>query len=253
MKIEDFLARYPDHNFRFSTEAYTHCMVDVETTGLRPDRNHMFQIGAVLFNLERRTVDPHPFVITLTRDQVHRSWDESTREWWLKKKDVLTQILSMPAMSSKDGMVALHKYAKKQQSGNSISMVGKPSHFDYPWVESYFRDTNTPSPFHYREVTDMNTWAVSKLEDYVSGSSNNEILKFMYQQVPEFEGAAHNAIFDCLYQIKCMFWVKDFIEGKLNSEYYLNHRQVYRMPEVRMIKALAEDVHRLNDMSSDKN
>ena len=38
---------------------FQHIMCDIETTGLKPDRNHIIQVCAVRFNLQTQEYDPN--------------------------------------------------------------------------------------------------------------------------------------------------------------------------------------------------
>lgn len=168
-------------------------MIDLETTGLQPSHNAIIQIAAVKFNLEKGTIC-HDFFDMSLLIPGNRHWQQSTHEWWAKRKDVYHDIMAT-AQPARDVIEAFLKWLGPQQ----LRFWGKPTHFDYVFLESYIRDTmDRKMPFHYREATDMNSWIRGR---YFPGKVPN-----LYDEVG-FEGTAHNAIHDVLNQIKMLFHV----------------------------------------------
>jgi hypothetical protein len=168
---------------------FTDAMIDIETTGLSPDRSAIIQIAAVRFNLETGAVDTDFFNRAL-RIPNHRHWDEGTRGWWLdQKREVLEDIYRR----MEDWRVVMPAFFDWATTKGQLRFWGKPTHFDYAFIQSYFRDAELGMPFHYRTANDMNS--------FLRG-------RYFPERVPElqveFEGDAHNAIFDALHQIKVL-------------------------------------------------
>lgn len=167
---------------------FTDVMVDIETTGVQPDKNAIIQIAAVKFNLSKGTISPDFFNMSLEIPR-GRYWDEGTRRWWSDKPTVYADIVSR-AQDPKAVMEAFLEWARPHQS---LRFWSKPTHFDYMFVSSYFSDYDMPNPFSYRDATDLNSYlrglyapfAVDKLD------------------IP-FDGDAHNALDDTIYQIKML-------------------------------------------------
>ena len=177
-------------------QEYTDIMVDIETTGVLPDRNAMIQLAAVKFNLEKGTVCPHFFNRCL-EIPTYRHWDESTRQWWVKNQAVLKEILS----KQEDHQLVLSDFYQF-----AVQRVGKPlrfwsrGSFDYMFVSSYFHDARLPNPFDFRTATDI--------RGYLRGLHYPN-------QVPEFpierSGSAHDALSDTLFQLKDLLAHHDYI------------------------------------------
>lgn len=170
---------------------YTDVMVDLETTGLNPDENAIIQIAGVRFNIENKQVDTQFFDRCLRIPQ-KRFWDEGTRDWWLEKEDLLRSLyrrMEDPAIVIKD----FQNFCMPVM-GQQLRWWSKPSHFDYPFVQSYMKQFGLQMPFDFREAND--------LRSFLRGVHFPKI-------IPEvnvsFEGEAHNAIFDTLHQIKILF------------------------------------------------
>lgn len=169
-------------------------MLDLETTGLGPERNAIIQISAVRFNLHKRTIDTDFFDRCLMVPE-NRTWDGSTLEWWRKMPDVMAKI---QARSESDIAGILQDLIT--WTGTDKTFWSKPTHFDHSFISSYFRDYNKWNPFHFRKANDMNTFIRAR---------------YYPDAPPEFErdlpfvGEKHNALFDCLHQIKVLFAAMD--------------------------------------------
>ena len=74
---------------------YTDIMVDIETTGLDPDRNAILQIGAIAFEYDTMLVDSKNIFKRSLGIPVRRFWDEDTEYFWkVDNKDVYFEIAS---------------------------------------------------------------------------------------------------------------------------------------------------------------
>lgn len=168
---------------------FTDVMIDLETTGTCPDRNAIIQISGVKFNLEDRTISPDFFDMSL-KIPSHRFWCEDTRKWWSKMPDLYNKIVST-AQPHEVVLQALFDWLKPM---NSLSFWSKPTHFDFMFMASYFKDAGMDVPCHFRKANDLNTF-----------------VRAMYpkREVPDLgikmDGEAHNAIDDVLFQIKYLF------------------------------------------------
>jgi predicted AlkP superfamily pyrophosphatase or phosphodiesterase len=182
---------------------YPDIMVDIETTGLQPDRNGILQIGAVKFNLKERTICPDFFDRALTMAPF-RSWDKSTMVWWSQQPRAILDDINARAEPYKDVMQAFQQWALP---AGSLRFWSKPTHFDYMYIASYFADCDLVNPFSYRDATDMNS--------YIRGLHGTNPVPEEIEKNVTHGGAAHNALNDCFYQLKVLFAHQDFIEGKL--------------------------------------
>lgn len=172
-------------------------MVDIETTGLRPDRNHIIQIAAVRFDFETGEVDSNFFNRCMWPSVPHRAWQESTRTWWMGKNQKVFQDIQKRMEEPQTVMQDFADWAGYQHE-EPLRFWGKPVSFDYSFIDSYFHDLGIMNPFHYRYTVDLNSFRRGRklTSDFVP----DEI---------QFDGDAHNAIFDCLHQIKIAFQTKE--------------------------------------------
>lgn len=164
-------------------------MVDIETTGVRPDRHAILQIAAVKFNYETGEVDPNVFDRCLAIPPT-RSWDESTRMWWARQKPSVFQGIIQRAEDPRKVMKEFGQWCGYCHP-EPLRFWAKPISFDYTFIASYFHDFQIEDPFHF-------TWTVD-LNSFLRGRMNTtEKVKV---DIP-FQGDEHNALFDAIHQVK---------------------------------------------------
>jgi len=168
-------------------------MVDLETGGTSPDETPILQIAAVRFNVRDRTVDANDMFNRCLAVPPKRYWDEGTRDWWLgQKQSVLMDILRR----AEDPAKVMGDF--RDWAGTSPDephrFWAKPISFDYAFVSSYFRQFKIYNPFHYRYAIDVNS--------FLRGLTRSGDLPVVEV---EFQGDAHNALFDVLHQISVVF------------------------------------------------
>ncbi|MFC7661755.1 3'-5' exonuclease [Methylorubrum suomiense] len=168
-------------------------MIDIETTGTNPEENAILQIAAVRFNRHTKEID-HKFFDRCLMVPSGRYWSEDTRDWWMDKPTVLGPILQR----AEPAETVIRAFWEWVAAGPSIcprAFWGKPTTFDYNFINSYFRQYGLMQPFHYREAVDLNSYLLGK------GHEN----RYEYWKTIENVGEAHNALNDCLYQIRAVF------------------------------------------------
>lgn len=169
-------------------------MLDLETTGLNANENGILQIACVRFNRLTKEVDPNWFDQCLTLP-TGRYWDEGTRDWWMDRNaDVLRTILPR-ARPYRDVLAEFDAWVRQGSSIMQKALWCKPTTFDYPFIAAYFRQMGLPMPFHYREAVDLNSYLLGR---------GHENRKAFWDTIPS-DGPAHNAIEDCLFQIRAVF------------------------------------------------
>lgn len=180
---------------------YPDVMIDIETTGTHPEHNAVIQIAAVRFNLNEKTVDANSMFDRCLAVAPHRFWEESTRTWWHGKNFKVFRHICSRMEDPGTVMKAFLDWSVSHKTDEPQRFWGKPTHFDYSFMQSYFRQFGLPIPYHYRHARDMNTFIAG-----LAGNPQHRELNV------DFVGDAHNALHDALHQIKILFAAKDIYD-----------------------------------------
>jgi DNA polymerase III epsilon subunit-like protein len=170
-------------------------MVDIETTGSdNHDLNAMIQLAAIKFNAETGEIGG-----TFNRCLAippKRFWAEDTRTWWMNQnREVFNSIIAR----MEDPGTVMRDYVAFATSDGPLRFWAKPIAFDYGFVQSYCNEFGLPMPHHYRTARDLNT--------YIAAQAGG----FSHVDMPHIkvDGNAHDALVDCVYQLKCLFAARD--------------------------------------------
>lgn len=185
-----------------NTLEFTDVMVDIETTGLNHNNNAILQIAAVKFNLEKDTVSPVFFDRCLMMPP-QRYWDEGTRNWWLKSPE-MRETLQGILGRGEDPLTVLEAFA--QWAGPNTRFWGKPTHFDFSFLQNYFESFDRAMPFFFRDANDMNSFIRARYWPNEAPNLEREL---------EFVGSAHNALHDALHQVKVLFAHRDNTKNQI--------------------------------------
>lgn len=184
---------------------FQHIMCDIETTGLKPDRNHIIQVCAVRFNLQTQEYDPNLFEVCLTPQTApFRSFCPLTMEWWQdsERRPILDKI----AEAGVDSRTAITAFFNWLNTGARLVFWGNRNGFDYMFLQSYFADFNVSFPFNY--------WDSKDLLSYTEGLCEGAGVPFIKKNSLEFVGTKHNAKDDTLHQLKYLLHVERVIKEK---------------------------------------
>lgn len=176
-------------------------MVDLETTGTDSASCAIIQISAVRFNLAAGTVG-HDFFDRCLMIPKTRFWQEGGRDFWVKRKELYAQI----SARMEDPEVVLK--ALIEWCGGSRVLWAKPSHFEFPFLESYFNRYQLQTPFFYRHVNDQNS--------FFRGLYWPDSPPDFEREIP-FVGTMHNGLHDTLHQLKVLFHTVKDAEQKRNA------------------------------------
>jgi hypothetical protein len=90
-----------------------------------------------------------------------------------------------------------------------IRMRAKPAHFDFPMIASHFRQFGMVVPINFRYNRELNTSMAAR-----AGGADHQEMRHV-----EEPGGAHNALADCVYQLKMLFAAKAGDFGPVIAEY----------------------------------
>lgn len=177
---------------------YYDYMCDVETTGTDPGNSAIIQLAAVRFNLDTREIDTTSMFNRCMFIPPRRYWEEGTRSWWSQqKREILADIYSRME-DPKTVLEDFSEWALESGSEQPLRFWGKPTHFDYAFVQNYLNQFGVYNPFHFRFATDLNS--------FIRGRANSSKVE---QFKSDFQGDAHNALYDCINQIDNLFKAVD--------------------------------------------
>lgn len=187
---------------------FQHIMCDIETTGLKPDRNHIIQVCAVRFNLQTQEYDPNLFDVCLDPDMASfRNVCPNTMAWWAdpERQPIWEKIQANKFNPS----LALMAFANWLNTGARLVFWGNRNGFDYMFLQSYFADFNVPFPFNY--------WDSKDLLSYTEGLCEGAGVPFIKKNSLEFVGTKHNAKDDTLHQLKYLLHVEQVVKEKKDA------------------------------------
>ena len=182
-------------------------MVDVETTGLCPVRNHCIQAAFVAFDLDTMEVGGsivRGFDIR-EREVLHQKPDPETMRWWAKQpKGVMAAIESMmfDGVDTKTKLFEINRFLIDTHNPDSpIRFWSRPTSFDLRFCTELWKNYQVDWVFNFLNAFDQMSYGVGKV-----GSKE----RYMELQPPKPEGQ-HEALTDCLWQIQ---WLKNVQEFK---------------------------------------
>lgn len=179
-------------------------MVDIETTGTAPNRSNIIQIAAVKFNYDTGEVC-HEFFDRCLHLVPWRSWDEGARIWWNQQKRSILEGIT----ARSENPVGVMNLFIDWVGFNGARLWAKPSHFEYPFIESYCTDFNLPNPFDYRSAIDMRS--------FIRGGLGSFEISSEIENIP-FQGDAHNALHDTLHQLRVLFAARERINASRHHQ-----------------------------------
>ncbi len=182
---------------------FQHIMVDLETTGVSPDRNHLIQIAAVRFNLQTQEYDPNLFEVCLSPTANFRCWDEPTRQWWHdpEHQPLLDKIIENgvhPAIALDAFNIWLG------ENPPPLVFWGNRNGFDYMFLQSYFKDFGKQFKFDF--------WNSKDLLSYTEGLFEGAGKPLFRKKDLPFEGNKHDAKDDTLFQLKYLLTCREMVK-----------------------------------------
>lgn len=220
-------------------DRYHHFMVDSETLGTLPNKHPVLQLALVEFDSISFTPTGNelnvflPLVEQLNAGAVA---DPETVKWWNQPKNLKSQTEVMAGVAAagtmEEELMKVYKWIETVCRPEGAKELGKtmfwakPTAFDYAFIDGLYARFGVPSPFHYRNVIDMNSYILSNFINMHRTTQHHDIDFWQAQQmywasmettkstIEQSEEDAHNAINDCKFQLH---WLREAI---LNTEKY---------------------------------
>lgn len=199
-----FMTRLSDND----DDSMTDMMIDVETTGTNPAHGAVIQLAGIKFNYSTGKIGK-PFNQSLQMAP-GRFWDEDTRRWWGEQKPSILQGIITRAQPPQDVMKAFLQYASEGAPRGGYRFWSKPLSFDWGFVAGYCAQYGYPMPFQF--------WRARDLRSFIAGLRGLDAENVNMDHVV-LSGDAHNALYDCAYQIKQLFAAKNNDWGEIDIEH----------------------------------
>lgn len=175
---------------------FTDAMLDLETTGLDPACNGILQVGIVMFNYNTEEIGPvfNRCPALLPR----RFWDDDTRALWFGPWRSTYETFIPRFEEPAPVFHAVSDFLRLHSNTSKLRVWAKPTWFDISMLSSHFTQLGLMLPFHHRFTRDLNTTVAA-----LSGSATHQ--EMLHIEVP---GGQHDAVVDCVHQLKMLFAAK---------------------------------------------
>lgn len=165
----------------------THVMLDIETFGTKPGCV-IRSIGAMTFDPETNEMNRIAFKVNLQEDfqlKVGLTKDPETVKWWSEQnKEAQDKFIG-----GIDIITGLIQFTNWFNKNNCVELWAHGANFDPPILEAAYTAIGQKVPWEYSKVRDTRTFYFAK--DF-------------YAKAVIREGVYHDAIDDCMHQIKCV-------------------------------------------------
>jgi len=175
-------------------------MVDIETTGLQPNASAIIQIGAVPFNFDTKEIDTDNMYCQSLTMPKNRYWNSGTEDFWLGQNRETYMSIMAKARPYKEVVKEFYNWCIQRMLATEEGDLRwwSKGWMDHATVDSYFLDAGLDMPFNFRQAKDMRSFIAG-----LSGEATYEDPKV------EMVGTHHNALHDCLTQLRMLFKAKD--------------------------------------------
>lgn len=158
-------------------------MVDLETMSTNPTAA-IISIAAVEFDIKTGETGRQFYRNVSLKSSMQNGLtiDGDTIEWWLKQSKEAISVLFDNQVGLIQALINFNEFYAGYER-----VWANPCSFDFPILENAYRSNGSESPFSYKLRRDLKTFMD------LTGTSSKDI---------PFKGVEHNALDDCLHQIK---------------------------------------------------
>lgn len=180
-----------------------HIMLDIETLGTGSN-SLVLSIGAVEFNLAGDTFRQFQITLPVLEQIINPTveLDMDTIKWWKTQSEEAKKSLlnKKPSKTVKEGLIAFYDFIKTFE--NPV-IWGNGCTFDNVIMRNLFKSFNLHFPTPY--YADMDVRTIVQLADYEK----------VNKLTGKFTGTKHDAIADCLHQVKLVSNGYKLLRGEL--------------------------------------
>ena len=185
---------------------YEELIIDVESLSIQPEAA-LLAIGAVAFSFDHD--DMQLFHLIIDKESSTASGgvtDHSTLKWWEKQSEEARKIFTDPnRVDLKEAMTGLQRFCIKTRNSNprkQLNVWGNDNSFDVVICERSFQRLNMAVPWNYYEGRSVRT--LVDIGQRLGINPKAEIKR---------TGIHHNALDDCLHEIKYCREIMKFLKG----------------------------------------
>lgn len=145
---------YNEKELIINRSKWTDIMVDLETTSSDTSTGSIIQLSAVMFNLVTGEIGPvfNRCLAPITE------WDPKTLQWWRSDKNRHQTLLSI-LHRVEEPSVVINDFIRWNRTYGAVKHFwSKPSHYDFPMLDKYFRYYGFKNPFIFWKARDMRSY-----------------------------------------------------------------------------------------------
>lgn len=171
-------------------------MIDIECMGMPPS-GALVGIGCALFDLQKEEIGPtfYRAVNLATSVRAGMTMDPSTVIFWLGQPDKARQAIMWQTNALDVALREFGEFLAEHTRPRDLRVYGNSPSFDMQIMETAYKLTDIPVPWHYTNVRDFRT------------------IRAMYPSVeydPSEKGDdAHNAVHDAIFQVRHLLKIKN--------------------------------------------
>lgn len=176
-------------------------MIDIETMGMGPD-GAIVGIAAAMFDMQKQEIGPtfKRAVNLATSVDAGMSMKPSTIMFWLGQTEEARRSIMWQTVRLTDALNEFNEWMAEHSRPRDLRVYGNSPSFDLVILQTAYRLTGIPCPWHYTNERDFRT------------------IRAMYPSVEyntdDKGDAAHDPMVDVKFQINHLFKIKNRHAGK---------------------------------------
>ena len=177
-------------------------MIDIETLGVAYG-SVIVSIGAIEFDLSepQRRFSPEEYdqlYVVVDRESCESlglTVEPETERWWASQSAGAREALTQPGVPLREALERLRAFVQRPGAATVVWSYG--AEFDFGHLRHCYEMLSMPVPWDYRNIMCCRT--VTNLA-------------YGYRHPPASPGAAHNALHDCVVQVRALLAAVDYVK-----------------------------------------